>query len=168
MTKNTILAIAVILIGSAIWFFVNKYNGQENKPMPSPSLSPSPSMTPLPTSQQTPGPIMNYPGGLKIQDLVIGTGDEAVNGKMLSVHYTGTLENGTKFDSSVDRGEPFSFLLGSGQVIQGWEQGFKGMKVGGKRKIIIPPNLGYGSRGAGGVIPPNATLIFEVELLAVK
>lgn len=105
---------------------------------------------------------------LKIEDLVVGTGAEAVAGKLISVHYTGTLTNGTKFDSSKDRGEPFEFTLGAGQVIQGWDKGFAGMKVGGKRKLTIPSDMGYGAQGAGGVIPPNATLIFEVELLGVK
>ncbi|EKE04967.1 MAG: hypothetical protein ACD_19C00427G0014 [uncultured bacterium] len=105
---------------------------------------------------------------LKIEDLVVGTGDEAISGKVISVHYTGTLTNGTKFDSSKDRGEPFEFTLGAGQVIVGWDKGFAGMKVGGKRKLTIPSDMGYGSQGAGGVIPPNATLIFEVELLGVK
>lgn len=105
---------------------------------------------------------------LKIEDLVVGTGAEAVVGKTISVHYTGTLTNGTKFDSSKDRGEPFEFTLGAGQVIEGWDKGFAGMKVGGKRKLTIPSDMGYGAQGAGGVIPPNATLIFEVELLGVK
>lgn len=110
----------------------------------------------------------NEAQGLKIEDLVVGTGAEATNGKLISVHYTGTLTNGTKFDSSKDRNEPFEFTLGAGQVIQGWDLGFSGMKVGGKRKLTIPAELGYGAQGAGGVIPPNATLIFEVELLGVK
>src|SRR6188768_259385 len=98
--------------------------------------------------------------GLQYIDLKVGTGATA---QTVSVHYTGWLENGKKFDSSVDRGQPFSFPLGAGPVIKGWDEGVKGMKVGGKRKLIIPSNLGYGARGAGGVIPPNATLIFEVE-----
>lgn len=105
---------------------------------------------------------------LKIEDLVVGTGAEAVTGKTISVHYTGTLTDGTKFDSSKDRGEPFEFTLGAGQVIAGWDKGFAGMKIGGKRKLTIPADMGYGEQGAGGVIPPNATLIFEVELLGVK
>lgn len=105
---------------------------------------------------------------LKIEDLVIGTGVEAISGKVVSVHYTGTLVDGTKFDSSKDRGTPFEFNLGAGEVIKGWDLGVVGMKVGGKRKLTIPANLGYGSQGAGSVIPPNATLIFEVELLEVK
>lgn len=105
--------------------------------------------------------------GLQYIDLKIGTGATALAGQTVTVHYTGWLENGKKFDTSVDRGQPFSFPLGAGRVIKGWDEGVQGMKVGGKRKLIIPSNLGYGPRGAGGVIPPNATLIFEVELLGV-
>jgi FKBP-type peptidyl-prolyl cis-trans isomerase len=108
------------------------------------------------------------PSGLVIEDLVVGTGGLAGAGQQVSVHYTGWLMNGTKFDSSKDRGRAFQFSLGRGEVIRGWDEGVAGMKVGGKRKLTIPPDLGYGSRGAGGVIPPNATLLFEVELLAVR
>ena len=110
--------------------------------------------------------------GLKYEDAKVGTGDEATPGKNLSMHYTGWLysdgKKGKKFDSSVDRGEPFPFTLGAGQVIGGWDEGVAGMKVGGKRTLIIPPALGYGASGAGGVIPGNATLMFDVELLGVK
>ncbi len=105
---------------------------------------------------------------VKIEDRVVGSGAAPKRGDTLVVHYTGTLDDGTKFDSSVDRGEPFTFQIGAGQVIPGWEQGIITMKVGGKRRLTIPPDLAYGSRGAGGVIPPNATLIFEVELLEIK
>jgi FKBP-type peptidyl-prolyl cis-trans isomerase len=104
---------------------------------------------------------------LKIEDLTVGTGAEATKGKFVSVHYTGTLESGKKFDSSLDRGEPFQFKLGAGMVIAGWDQGVAGMKVGGKRKLTIPSHLGYGDRGYPGVIPPRATLIFEVELIGI-
>jgi FKBP-type peptidyl-prolyl cis-trans isomerase len=100
-------------------------------------------------------------------DSVVGKGAEAVNGKAVTVHYTGTLKDGTKFDSSVDRKEPFTFTLGAGQVIKGWEQGILGMKVGGKRKLTIPPELAYGANAVG-AIPANSTLIFDVELLEVK
>jgi len=111
------------------------------------------------------------PSGLQYEDTVLGDGDTAVAGKHVSVHYTGWLweggELGEKFDSSKDRNDPFGFRLGAGMVIQGWDEGVVGMQVGGHRTLIIPPELGYGKRGAGGVIPPNATLKFEVELLAV-
>jgi peptidylprolyl isomerase len=103
--------------------------------------------------------------GLKYVDVVVGKGASPVKGKQVKVHYTGTLENGSKFDSSVDRNEPLSFVIGVGQVIPGWDEGVMTMKVGGKRKLIIPSKLGYGARGSGGVIPPNATLLFDVELL---
>lgn len=106
--------------------------------------------------------------GLKILDLVIGEGTEAASGQTVSVHYTGWLQEGSKFDSSKDRNEPFQFPLGGGRVIRGWDEGVQGMKVGGTRKLTIPPQLGYGAAGAGGVIPPNATLVFEVELLEVS
>lgn len=106
--------------------------------------------------------------GLKIEELKIGDKAVAVKGKRVTVHYTGTLSNGKKFDSSRDRNEPFVFKLGAGEVIKGWDEGVEGMKVGGKRKLIIPASLGYGERGVGGVIPPNSELRFEVELLAVE
>ena len=105
---------------------------------------------------------------LESLDLMVGSGAEAVAGKRVSVHYTGTLTDGSKFDSSLDRGKPFQFVLGAGQVIRGWDQGVAGMKVGGKRKLTIPAELGYGTRGYPPVIPPNATLVFEVELLGVS
>lgn len=105
--------------------------------------------------------------GLMIEELAMGEGAVAKNGDQVTVHYTGWLTNGSKFDSSHDRRDPFSFSLGRGNVIAGWDEGVAGMKIGGKRKLTIPPDLGYGPYGAGGVIPPNATLVFEVELLAV-
>ncbi|MEQ1793302.1 MAG: FKBP-type peptidyl-prolyl cis-trans isomerase [Nitrospira sp.] len=106
--------------------------------------------------------------GLQYIDQVVRTGDTATSGQTVSVHYTGWLTNGKKFDSSVDRGQPFSFRLGVGQVIKGWDEGVQGMKIGGKRKLTIPSNLGYGARGAGGLIPPHATLVFDVELLGLQ
>lgn len=107
--------------------------------------------------------------GLKYEDTTVGDGAEATGpGQTVTVHYTGWLEDGTKFDSSVDRGDPFQFPLGVGMVIKGWDEGVAGMKVGGKRKLTIPSQLGYGAAGAGGLIPPDATLIFDVELLKVS
>jgi FKBP-type peptidyl-prolyl cis-trans isomerase len=133
------------------------------------------SAPPLATSsvaQGAPSKMSELPSGLKYTDSTVGTGAEATRGKKVSVHYTGWLYNngqkGNKFDSSLDRGQPFVFPLGGGQVIKGWDEGVAGMKVGGKRTLIIPPELGYGARGAGGVIPPNATLTFDVELLKVE
>ena len=114
------------------------------------------------------GETKTSPTGLQYEELQVGEGDEAKSGHTVDVHYTGWLTDGLKFDSSVDRGTPFSFHLGGGQVIRGWDEGVAGMRVGGKRKLTIPPDLGYGPRGAGGVIPPNATLVFEVELLRVR
>jgi len=115
---------------------------------------------------------VTLPSGLKYQDEVVGTGPEPKAGQQVTVQYTGWLDEagkkGKKFDSSRDRNQPFSFTIGAGQVIQGWDQGVMTMKTGGKRTLIIPPELGYGARGAGGVIPPNATLIFDVELLGAK
>jgi len=123
-------------------------------------------------AQGVPGKMSELPSGLKYTDTTVGTGTEATKGKKVSVHYTGWLYNnatkGAKFDSSLDRGQPFGFALGAGQVIRGWEEGVKGMRVGGKRKLTVPAELGYGSRGMGGVIPPNAMLVFEVELLGTR
>jgi peptidylprolyl isomerase len=123
-------------------------------------------------SAQTAGKPMTTASGLQIIDNTVGTGASPKSGQTCVMHYTGWLYNdgkkGKKFDSSVDRNEPFEFPIGQGQVIKGWDEGVASMKVGGKRTLIIPPALGYGARGAGGVIPPNATLMFDVELLAVK
>jgi len=112
-------------------------------------------------------PAITTASGLVIEDITEGTGEEARAGHTVTVHYTGWLTDGAKFDSSKDRNDPFDFPLGARHVIAGWDEGVQGMKVGGTRKLTIPPSLGYGARGAGGVIPPNATLVFEVELLEV-
>ncbi|PIP29923.1 peptidylprolyl isomerase [Candidatus Jorgensenbacteria bacterium CG10_big_fil_rev_8_21_14_0_10_54_38] len=150
--KTIILAlIAAVVIVGAYFLFGN--NSNKNMEQNNPNQ----------------GSEITLPDGLKINDLVVGAGAEAKVGQTVTVNYAGTLADGTKFDSSYDRSQPFSFSLGAGQVIKGWDEGVAGMKVGGKRQLTIPPELGYGSAGAGGgLIPPNATLIFEVELLEVK
>src|SRR6201987_816793 len=129
-------------------------------------------VTPLGRVDAANNQVVEMPNGLKYTDTKTGDGAAPTPGNKVSVHYTGWLYNngakGTKFDSSVDRGQPFQFTLGAHQVIAGWDEGVAGMKVGGKRTLIIPPELGYGARGAGGVIPPNATLMFDVELLGVQ
>jgi FKBP-type peptidyl-prolyl cis-trans isomerase len=129
-------------------------------------------VTPFGRSEAATNQVIEMPNGLKYTDTKTGDGATATAGNKVSVHYTGWLYNnnakGAKFDSSVDRGKPFQFTLGAHQVIAGWDEGVAGMKVGGKRTLIIPPELGYGARGAGGVIPPNATLMFDVELLGVQ
>ncbi|MBK8232566.1 MAG: FKBP-type peptidyl-prolyl cis-trans isomerase [Candidatus Eisenbacteria bacterium] len=121
-----------------------------------------------PPAQANGGKMVTNPSGLQYEDLVVGTGPSPARGESVQVHYTGWLTDGSKFDSSKDRGTPFVFPLGMGRVIKGWDEGVASMKVGGKRKLIIPANLGYGAQGAGGVIPPNATLVFEVELLGIQ
>jgi FKBP-type peptidyl-prolyl cis-trans isomerase len=134
-----------------------------------PTGAPTSSSTDAATSTGTASTAAPAPKGeLVITDVKVGKGPEAVDGKKVTVHYTGTLENGTKFDSSKDRGTPFPFILGSGMVIAGWEKGVLGMKEGGVRKLVIPSHLAYGERSVGGVIPPNSTLVFEIELLKVE
>jgi len=154
--KNVLIILLIAVLFIVVYALTS--NGKKNS---TPKVAPSPEAS----SSATIGTTMNE---LKIDDIVVGTGSEAVSGKKVIVNYLGTLTNGTKFDSSYDRRVPFSFNLGAGEVIKGWDQGVAGMKVGGKRKLTVPPSLGYGATGAGGVIPPNATLIFEVELLGVE
>lgn len=114
------------------------------------------------------GKMTTTASGLKFADLIIGNGASPAKGKQVKVHYIGTLEDGTKFDSSVERKQPFSFVIGTGQVIKGWDEGLMGMKVGGRRKLVIPPSLGYGAKSAGRLVPPNSTLLFVVELLEAQ
>ena len=138
---------------------------QTTDPAPAEQTSPE---TPAEAPAETPAPMFEDVTELVTDDVKKGDGAEATDGKTVVVHYTGWLTDGTKFDSSLDRGQPFEFALGAGGVIPGWEQGVAGMKVGGTRRLTIPPALGYGEQGAGGVIPPNATLLFEIELLEIR
>ena len=171
MTKNTfIYVVVVILIGIAAWFFVKKSNDVSNNSSELAGLvaSEEPSPSSVPDSGGTNSDWVKLPNGLQILDMTVGYGREAKEGDAVAAHYTGTLANGQKFDSSVERGQPFSFILGGGMVIKGWDLGLVGMKVGGKRKLIIPPDLAYGDREVGGVIPSNSTLYFDIELMAVE
>lgn len=147
-TRGWIVQVALLLSLDASLMAADNERMKETKPM----------------AEQT----VTTESGLRYLDMTVGTGRQAELGDTASVHYTGWLADGKKFDSSVDRKEPFSFRLGAGQVIKGWDEGVMGMKIGGKRKLTIPPQLGYGSRGAGGVIPANATLTFDVELLDLR
>lgn len=161
MAQNKIMVVAVIVGGLAVAAYIISRGRQGAEQIASSEVGSSTSEVTSATGDQN-------VTELKIEDIAVGDGAEAVAGKTVVVHYTGTLVDGKKFDSSVDRGQPFPFPLGAGRVIQGWDKGVEGMKVGGKRKLTIPPSMGYGEQGAGGVIPPNATLIFDVELLEVK
>ncbi|MDP4001774.1 MAG: FKBP-type peptidyl-prolyl cis-trans isomerase [bacterium] len=166
-----IIVIAIVAVG--VWLFMRKGSDTAGLYDASPSATPtadsSASVSPV-VSATPAGEVIKTASGLQYQDQVIGTGAVAQAGQTVSVQYTGTLADGKKFDSSYDHGtEPFSFQLGAGQVIKGWDEGVAGMKVGGKRILVIPPSLGYGSQDVGnGLIPPNSTLIFEVELVGVK
>lgn len=160
----TIFLVVLVLAG-AIFVFA-KSNSTNNQVFP--TSTPSATIIPTETPQASTSATVNKMDELKIEDEVVGIGAEAVSGKSVTVNYTGTLTDGTKFDSSLDHGQPFVFNLGAGQVIQGWDEGVVGMKVGGKRKLTIPPSLGYGAAGIPGAIPGNATLIFDIELLKVE
>ncbi len=160
---NIIWSLLILVIAGAGFYYLSKYyeeKDMENANKPSENKQVTNSNPNLKTEVET--------IGVTVKTLKEGTGVASKNGDKLTVHYVGTLENGTKFDSSRDGGEPFEFTLGAGQVIKGWEVGMMGMKVGEMRKLTIPPELGYGARGAGSAIPPNATLIFEVELLKIS
>jgi peptidylprolyl isomerase len=146
----------------------NTTTNEAAPPANAPAAAGSSKETKLPGAEIGNAKIEKTASGLQYADLVVGKGSPPEKGQTVTVHYTGWLTDGKKFDSSVDRGQPFDFPLGQGQVIKGWDEGVAGMRMGGKRKLIIPPDLGYGSHGAGGVIPPGATLVFDVELLDVK
>jgi len=168
---KSVFAVTLIIVffGVAVFIFYRKSNNAQDTSKT--GLSPTGSATPLPTPRPTPegNDIIQMENGLKIQDLKVGAGSEAKAGDTISVNYIGSLENGTVFDASDKHGGPATFQIGVGQLIKGWDIGIPGMKVGGKRKLVIPPSLGYGSKNIGnGLIPPDSTLIFEVELLAVQ
>lgn len=168
MTTKTIFAVTfvVIFVGIAVFVFYRKgVSVNDNLTV---SLSPSPSVSSSPVATQE-NNVIKMDNGLEIQDLKIGSGPEAKMGDTISVNYSGSLDNGTVFDASSNHGGPATFQIGVGQLIKGWDIGIPGMKIGGKRKLIVPPSLGYGSQDIGnGLIPPNSTLVFEVELLAVQ
>lgn len=151
----------------ALSFSACTKKSEETAPAETTQTAPDTAASPTTTAASTESSTATSVSELKIEDVKVGTGAEATAGKKVTVEYTGKLTNGTQFDSSVGRA-PFSFNLGAGQVIQGWEKGIVGMKVGGKRKLTIPPALAYGEQGAGSVIPPNSTLVFDVELLKVE
>lgn len=157
-----LIVVLMLLAGAALLFAQTKKSA---KPTASPAPAPAAKRT---GPDSISGKPKNTPSGVNYWDTKIGTGKEATNGRNVSVHYTGWLTNGRKFDSSRDRDEPFDFVVGAHQVITGWDEGVVGMKVGGKRQLRIPPAAGYGKAGVGSVIPPNATLIFDVELLEVR
>lgn len=173
MSKNSIIIlIALVVISAGLYFLFDGKNGspegaQMNLPG-SNGTSSTPDQNAFKSEVNSADSQKSNATQLKIEVLKEGSGREAKAGDTVRVHYTGTLADGQKFDSSVDRGQPFSFALGAGQVIAGWDQGLLGMKVGEKRRLTIPSALGYGSRGAGEVIPPDATLIFEVEMLKIE
>ena len=164
MTKSIFaITLVVVFVGITAFIFYKKSNNV--------GLNPTISVTPLPTPTPTPeaNKIIKMENGLQIEDLKVGTGPEAKAGDTISVNYIGALENGAVFDASEKHGGPATFQIGVGQLIKGWDQGIPGMRVGGKRKLIVPPSLGYGSQNVGnGLIPPNSTLVFEVELMAVQ
>lgn len=172
MTKNFfIFAVLAIFVAGAVWLLISKQDSVNDRDLSDLTGTPTATATPsgTPSASATPqGKLITMDNGLQIQDLTVGTGAEAKIGKSVTVHYVGMFKDGTVFQSSREMGQTFDFVLGAGTVIQGWDIGVQGMKVGGKRKLFIPSALAYGPRGASGLIPPNADLIFEVELLGVK
>ena|SRR5450432_1361489 len=167
-----IVAAAVVIVVGGIFLLSRQSGNASSTPVPingGSAANASSAGTPNPCAgAKGPGTTVTTASGLQYEDLVLGTCAEALKGKQITVHYVGTLTNGTKFDSSRDRNEPFPFTLGAGQVIAGWDEGIVGMKVGGIRRLTIPPGLAYGDAGSPPAVPPNATLIFEVELLDVQ
>lgn len=163
--RNILISLGIMLV-CVLVLVLAQFNGQPNSALAEQVNQKKPAPTKV--NQMSDDKVITTDSGLKYTEIKEGTGATPQKGQTVTVHYTGTLEDGTKFDSSRDRGQPFSFKLGVGQVIKGWDEGLSTMQVGERRKLIIPPELGYGARGAGGVIPPNATLIFDVELLKIS
>ena len=170
MIKNTFIYLVVILlVGLTSWFFVRKVRNVSDGSADLTKLVAQEELSPTPDQTVAKETWLKLPSGLEVVDVSIGYGREAKEGDAVSAHYTGTLINGQKFDSSYDRGQPFSFILGGGMVIKGWDFGLVGMKVGGKRKLRIPSSLAYGDKEVGnGLIPANSTLLFDIELIAVE
>jgi len=175
MMKNSFIYIILIaFVSLTVWFFINKTNTEQNgEGFEALIKEQQPEERPeepeeIVEEKNVTGEFVTLPSGLQVQDVSIGTGREAQNGDIVAAHYTGTLEDGTKFDSSYDRDQPFAFILGGGMVIKGWDIGIAGMKVGGKRKLIIPPDLAYGDREVSALIPASSTLYFDIELVAVQ
>lgn len=176
MTKSIFaLTLVIVFFGVAAFVFYKKINNTNDTANLGVNSTTSPTLLPSPSPTRTLNPtleskqMIQMENGLKVQDLKVGTGPEAKAGDTISVNYVGALENGTVFDASSKHGGPATFQIGVGQLIKGWDEGIPGMKVGGKRKLVVPPLLGYGSQNVGnGLIPPNSTLVFEVELLAVQ
>jgi len=172
MIKKTFIYVVVtFIVGFAAWLFLNKVrsvsdNSNNNLLGTEESSTPEPKVDGESLDDKA---WIKLPNGLQLRDVVVGYGKEAREGDVVAAHYSGTLSDGTKFDNSYDRGQPFAFILGGGMVIKGWDLGLVGMKIGGKRKLIIPPDLAYGDRGTGGgLIPPGATLYFDIELVGVE
>ena len=172
--REILISVGVMLV-CVLALVVVQFSGQENSAIADELTQNQPALTRvtennnlIASNTMSDDNVVTTESGLKYKEIQEGTGATPQKGQTVVVHYTGTLEDGTKFDSSRDRKQPFSFKLGAGQVIKGWDEGLSTMKVGGRRQLIIPPELGYGARGAGGVIPPNATLNFDVELLRIS
>ena len=162
---NVWIVIAAAALVAIVLLALSFIRSGPSAAQPAAAVPPGAQETALPAAQ--PAGVVTTASGLQYIDEVVGTGPQPVKGQTVVVHYTGYLDNGTKFDSSIDRGQPFEFVLGAGQVIPGWDEGIATMRVGGKRRLIIPPNLAYGAQGRG-PIPPNARLTFEVQLLSIK
>jgi peptidylprolyl isomerase len=177
--RNILVSLAIVVVFTLVLVISQIFGGTPSVAAAPQPTSPSSIAATIPNPQEilaampttdanADADFVTTPSGLKYRDIKVGSGDSPETGKNVAVHYTGTLTDGTKFDSSRDRGAPFKFRIGTGQVIKGWDEGVGTMKVGGRRELVIPPDLAYGSRAVGGVIPANSTLVFDVELMGVN